>query len=127
MYRILIADDEKDIREALVEMINLLDLPPNCELEIEQAEDGENAYDQIIKQDFDLLITDLKMPKLEGNDLIAKLTTIREKLPKHVIVLSGFIPAEDNQRQIDNVYFYSKPIPYEDVTNLLEKLIREFS
>ena len=127
MYRILIADDEQDIREALTEMINLLDLPDGASLEIFEAADGAAAYDQIMQQDYNLLITDLKMPKLEGNDLIAKLTLNREKLPKHVIVLSGYIPQEDNQRQIDNVYFYAKPIPYDDVTKLIVQLIEDFS
>lgn len=124
MYRILVADDEQDIREALVDMIELLDTPDDCQLEILEVSDGESAYDKIMEQDFDLLITDLRMPKLEGNDLIAKLTINREKLPTHVIVISGYIQVSEDERNIDNVYFYSKPIPYEQVAKLIENLIK---
>lgn len=121
-YRILIADDEELIRALVKDQIEFINLPENIELSIFEAADGEEAYDQLIQSQYDLLITDLGMPKLEGNDLIAKLTLNRDLFPKHIIVISGYINVTEEERHIDNVYFYSKPLP-DEMQETIERLI----
>lgn len=122
MYRILIADDEDLIRTLIREMIEMVDLPDGRTIDILEASNGEEAYEVLHKEQFDLLITDLNMPKLEGNDLIGKLTLNREVLPKHIIVVSGLISISEEDRKIDNVYFFSKPFT-DELYPVLEELI----
>lgn len=124
-YRILIVDDESDIREAVSEMIQLLDIPEGVEIDILEAENGEVALSEIKKHTPDLLITDLKMPKLEGNDLIFELSQNRGMMPKNVLVISGYIGHEPVIKKIDHVYFFPKPIAMKEVGDLIESFLGE--
>ena len=57
---ILIADDERNIRES----VSLILMEEGCETRL--ASTGKEALDLLNKEDFDILITDLKMPEKEG-------------------------------------------------------------
>ncbi len=79
--RILIVDDEEDVRETLCE--NLL----ACGFEVTSAVDGIDAEQQMGKSLPDLVITDIIMPRREGLETI---TEIRKKYPQvKLIAISG--------------------------------------
>ena len=79
--RILVADDEKNIREGLAEALEM------DGHEIECAADGNEAWKRFQKGDIDLVVTDLKMPGLSGEELLEK---IMAESPGHpVIILTG--------------------------------------
>lgn len=56
---------------------------------IHTAEDGEDALNVLSEQRIDLVITDFRMPKMDGTELIARIRTVRPDMP--VILLSGFV------------------------------------
>lgn len=62
--RILVVDDEKNAREALVELLR------DEGYEVEQAADGKAALDRLVGFDPDLVLTDLKMPVMDGLTLL---------------------------------------------------------
>lgn len=64
MKKILICDDEADIREILAMLIDL-----SFDVEISFAHDGKDCIEQITNQDFDLIICDYNMPNLKGNEV----------------------------------------------------------
>ena len=66
MQKILIVEDEKSISNILENILS--DEIQGSEITI--AENGLDAYKLIEKNDFDLIISDIKMPKLSGNELL---------------------------------------------------------
>ena len=80
--RVLVVDDEEAIRDLLVKMLELADY------EVEGAADGPSALEYLKKEPCDLMLVDLKMPRVDG------LTVIREARRRHadlpVIIITGF-------------------------------------
>lgn len=70
MNTILIAEDEKFIRKGLVTMIRRSGVPVGTILE---ARDGEEALELLRENQVDLLITDIRMPKMDGIELVSQL------------------------------------------------------
>jgi DNA-binding NtrC family response regulator len=80
-FHMLIAEDEKNIREGLAAALEL------DGHEVTTAADGNEALKRFQKGDIDLVITDLRMPGLSGEELLGKILTETPGLP--VIVLTG--------------------------------------
>ncbi len=85
MNSILIAEDEKFIRLGLKAMIARADVPVR---EILEARDGEEAWAILKSRPIDLLITDIRMPKLDGIELVGRLSGLAN--PPLVLVVSGY-------------------------------------
>ncbi len=66
MAKILIIDDEKSIRSTLREILEYE------KYEVEEAIDGQDGLDKITQQQFDLALCDVKMPKLDGIEVLEK-------------------------------------------------------
>lgn len=84
MYKLLIADDEPVIRSG----ISYLDW---ASLQIEVAasvENGQDAYDFILNNEVDIVLTDVKMPIMDGLELIEKINALDRNIVS--IVLSGY-------------------------------------
>lgn len=81
MARILIVDDEKSIRDTLNEILEYEGY------EIEEAENGEVAFSKIKKFNYDVVLCDIKMPKMDGIELLSKASDIAPELP--FIMISG--------------------------------------
>lgn len=80
--RILVVDDESSIRDILAKALALADY------EVDLAADGEAAIERLRTQPYDLLITDLKMPRVDGLVVIREARRYRTDLP--VIIITGF-------------------------------------
>ncbi len=66
MAKILIIDDEKPIRGSLREILEYE------KYQIEEAQEGEEGLAMIAKGDYDLVLCDIKMPKMDGMDVLHK-------------------------------------------------------
>ncbi len=85
VVRILLVDDNENglkARKAVLEELGYRLTP---------LKDPKAAFDLAAKEDFDLVVTDYKMPGLNGTELIAKVKAIKPALP--MILLSGFVDA----------------------------------
>ena len=121
MQKILIVEDEKSISNILENILS--DEIQDSEITI--AENGLDAYKLIEKNDFDLIISDIKMPKLSGNELLTQSLAIK---PESVfLMISGHADIETAVTCLKNgAYdFISKPIDINrlitSVKNALEK------
>jgi len=79
MSKILIIDDEKVIRSTLKEILEYE------KYEIFEAQDGQEGFDMIEKQEFDLVLCDIKMPKMDGMEVLTKSLTL-ERQPQFIMI-----------------------------------------
>ena len=81
MPNILIADDEKAIRKTLKEILEYEGY------KIDEAEDGQKAYDMAKDGEYDVILCDIKMPKMDGLEVLDKLK--KEGNEAQLIMISG--------------------------------------
>lgn len=84
--RVLIVDDEQPIRELLSRTLLLADY------EVHEAPDGRAAIERLRLAPYDLLITDLKMPGIDGLAVIREARRLRGDLP--IIIVTGYSTEE---------------------------------
>ena len=80
--RVLVVDDEASIRDLLSKTLAL------AEYDVDLAPDGRAALDRLRMIPYDLLITDLKMPGVDGLTVIREARRLKADLP--VIIITGF-------------------------------------
>lgn len=81
MPKILIIDDEKSIRNALKDILTYE------KFEVEEAADGAEGLKSAESVSYDLVLCDIKMPKMDGLEVLSKLQEIKPELP--VVMISG--------------------------------------
>ncbi|HSI77752.1 MAG TPA: sigma-54 dependent transcriptional regulator [Lunatimonas sp.] len=79
MSKILIIDDEKVIRSTLKEILEYE------KYEIFEAQDGQEGFEMIEKQDFDLVLCDVKMPKMDGMEVLTKSQSL-DRQPQFIMI-----------------------------------------
>ena len=88
--KILLAEDDKIMRSMLLDSLEHMGHT------VHDAENGEIAWELWQKESYDLLITDINMPKLNGIDLLKKIRTKSTLFP--VIVITGvYLESAENQ------------------------------
>lgn len=83
MSRILIIEDEAAIRRVLVKILT----EENKNYEVEEAVDGLQGVEMIKDQDFDLVLCDIKMPKMDGVEVLEAAKKIKPEIP--LVMISG--------------------------------------
>jgi YesN/AraC family two-component response regulator len=81
---VLIVDDSKIIRNALKKNLN------NLELNIDESINGDKALEKINNYNYDLIITDLEMPGINGLDLCKKLKKVSRTKSIPIVILSSY-------------------------------------
>ena len=82
-YKILVVDDEKDIREFLSIALTRVE-----GFSVELAENGEEALQKIDRESFDLVLTDLKMPKMDGLQLLSEIVDSKPEIL--TVLMTGY-------------------------------------
>ena len=80
--RILVVDDEQAVRDLLAKTLTMADY------DVDSAPDGASAIDRLRAVEYDLLITDLKMPGMDGLSVIREARRTAPDLP--VIIITGY-------------------------------------
>ncbi|GGD60689.1 response regulator transcription factor [Paenibacillus nasutitermitis] len=122
MYTVVLVDDEKGIIDGLkVIMRRYL---PTCEV-IGCAYDGEEGFRTIVELRPDIVITDIRMLRSDGLDMIERLT--RGGSDSKFIILSGYSEFEYARRIMRSgvKYYLSKPIEETELQNCVNELIQE--
>lgn len=116
--KILVVDDEEAIRLALVKFLNLQGY------DAQGAGDGTEAIELCKNQNYDLMITDLKMPSMSGIELIQQLKKLHPELV--CIVMTAFGTIENAVQAIKSGAFHyvTKPFELDDVALLVEKALQ---
>ena len=121
MSKILIIEDEEPIRRVLVRILNEED----SNFEIYQASDGKKGLDLIKKESFDLVLCDIKMPKVDGIELLQRTRKTDSTLPFIMLTGHGNIETAVESMKLGAYDFISKPPDLNrlinSVRNALEK------
>lgn len=117
-YRLLVVDDESAIRYTVAYVLT------RAGYLVTEAKDGQEALEMIEearerRTPFDLLLTDLQMPRMTGTELIAKLKKNKTALP--TIVLSGTLDEELIHELLKDGCSGYLPKPF-DFTDLVERV-----
>ncbi|MBM7566247.1 response regulator transcription factor [Paenibacillus sacheonensis] len=117
MFRILIVDDESFERRGVKLLIAKYDL----ELEVIEADSGEEALDYLQRNPIDILLTDIRMGQMDGLELAEHVRALN--LPVKIIFLSAFGEFEYARKAIDlkAMHYILKPV---EVHNFLKVLVQ---
>jgi two-component system, NtrC family, response regulator AtoC len=113
MARILVADDEAGIREFLADTLRLDDH------DVAEAVDGRDAARRLDERVFDLVITDLKMPNLDGMSVLRKLRAEQPEVEVIVMTAHGSIEGAVEAMKLGAFDYLTKPVGSPDEVRLL--------
>lgn len=122
MIRVLIVEDEAVTRKGLIEFIPWEQIGVSS---VSSAENGAEALKIIREAAPDIVISDIKMPKLSGIELCRRL---RKRIPDcKIVFLSAYADKENLKDAIDlqAVSFLEKPVKRDRVVKLLGRLVEE--
>lgn len=105
MPRILIIEDEASIRRVLVKILT----EENKKYEVFEAEDGVAGMELIKKEDFDLILCDIKMPKMDGVEVLEAVKKIKPEIPMVMISGHGDLETAVNTMKLGAFDYISKP------------------
>jgi len=118
--RILFVDDEKQVTDMFCKLFNKgMNIKSDC------AYDGVEGLEKFKKYHQDLIVSDIKMPNLDGHQMVKKIFALDKNIK--VIFISAYNEefyhdiVEDH---IDNVVYVNKPISTQKFQNALERLYR---
>jgi DNA-binding NtrC family response regulator len=119
--KLLVVDDEKHIREGLQKALSL------DGYEVEVAQDGKEALEKIAEEEIDLVITDLKMPQLSGEELMKEALFRYPYLP--IIILTGHGTIENAVEAMRNgAYdFITKPLNIDKLSLIVNRALENSS
>lgn len=103
MPRILIIDDERSIRSTLREILEYE------QYEVEEAQDGVEGLEKIQSGNFDLVFCDIKMPKMDGLEVLSQLQKNNSEIPVIMISGHGTVETAVDATKLGAFDFISKP------------------
>ncbi|MGB1043213.1 MAG: sigma-54-dependent transcriptional regulator [Tenacibaculum sp.] len=105
MSKILIIEDEAAIRRVLKKIIS----EENDAYQVEEAEDGLVGIEMIKNNDYDLVLCDIKMPKMDGVEVLEKAKKIKPETPMVMISGHGDLDTAVNTMRLGAFDYISKP------------------
>ncbi|MGC9043651.1 MAG: HD domain-containing phosphohydrolase [Myxococcota bacterium] len=119
--KILIVDDEPVIRDILTEFLSLEGY------EIETAQDGVEAREKILSGKYNVVLSDLKMPNLDGMQLLQFISDRR--LPVVPIIMTGYgtIETAIDAMKAGAYDYILKPFRMEDILRILDRAIERYN
>jgi len=119
MVRVLIVDDDKDI------LRSLKDIMSSKGYQVDVAETAESALEKTRNQYFNLALLDIRLPDMEGTELLAKIHKERPMMMK--IMITGY-PSLDNAVRALNLgadAYIMKPVNPENLLKVVEEKLKE--
>jgi FixJ family two-component response regulator len=114
---VLIVDDEKNIRLTLSIALESMGL------EIDTAMNGEEALAKLSQKEFGLILLDLKMPGMDGMEVLKKVAEIRPDIRVIIITAHGTIESAVDAMKLGAVDFIQKPFSPDEIRELVSKVI----
>ncbi len=105
MSRILVIEDESAIRRVLIKILS----EENDAYQVFEAEDGLRGMEIIKKEDFDLVLCDIKMPKMDGVEVLEAARQIKPEIPFIMISGHGDLDTAVNTMRLGAFDYISKP------------------
>ncbi|PZO30996.1 MAG: response regulator [Flavobacteriaceae bacterium] len=105
MPKILIIEDEAAIRRVLTRILS----EESSTYQVEEAEDGIQALEKIKNNDYDLVLCDIKMPKMDGVELLEEVKKIKPEIPMVMISGHGDMETAIQTMRLGAFDYISKP------------------
>ena len=115
--KILLAEDDNDMRRFLVKALQ------NAGYDVASFDNGLSAYNRLREEPFELLLTDIVMPEMDGIELAQKAATIAPDI--RVMFITGFAAVAlnpDSQAPRD-AKILSKPFHLRDLVSEVDKMM----
>jgi signal transduction histidine kinase len=119
--KILVIEDEAEVRESYKDMFALFGY------EVEAVSNGREGLSLINKKDYDVVVTDLNMPEMDGLEV---LRYIKKRKPfVEVIVITGFATLENaiQAMKVGAYDYFTKPVDIDHVRIVLSKCIQQIN
>ena len=116
-FKLLVADDEKNIREGLAASLEMDGYETAC------AADGNEAWKMFGKGDIDLVITDLRMPGLDGQELMRRILAETPGFPVVILTGHGTVEAAVNAMREGAWDFLTKPVNLDRLSLLVKRAL----
>ncbi len=120
--KILIVDDEKEVRQALADVLEGIE----STFVVDMAEDGYEALLKVGDLKPDLLILDLRMPRMDGYEACRRIKSNPETSGTRILAISGFIEngAEGEILECGATDWMRKPVQIEEFKKKIERLLK---
>ena len=117
--KILIVEDEKVIREFMCKLLISLNY------QVDTTCDGIEAVNKIKNTEYSVILSDVKMPRMSGIELLKRVKEINKNI--EVILITGFPNIEDAEKSIQlGAYAYTKkPIKIKNLIKLLNRIFKK--
>jgi DNA-binding NtrC family response regulator len=114
---ILIVEDEQVLRESLAEL-----LAEEGHV-IKQAENGKVAYEMVLAEPVDLVLTDVRMPEMDGLTLLGHLKQIVPQTPVIVVTAVGSVESAVGAMRAGALDYLLKPVKFDDVLMKVQRAL----
>ncbi len=117
--KVLIVEDDNIVRSSLERLLS------ESDFEIQSAETGEEGLKKFSSIHYDLILADLKLPGIDGLDMVAKMREKKDALP--FIMLSAYGDGEDVLRamKMGAIEYCRKPFDAQQILNLTNKYTQD--
>ena len=115
----LIVDDEKNIRLALSMALEQLDIP------VETVASGEEALDKIAAGGYGMMLLDLRMPGLDGMEVLRRVVKERPEIKVIIITAYGSIDLAVEAMKLGAVDFLQKPFDVAQVREMVRRILEK--
>jgi CheY-like chemotaxis protein len=113
--RVLLVDDERDLVQTLSERLQMRDMGSAV------AYDGESALQLVQNDDPEVMIIDLKMPGIDGLEVLRQVKETRPEIEVIILTGKGSKADEVQCRKLGAFGFLQKPVDIEELSNLLKQ------
>jgi len=115
---ILIVDDEKNIRLTVSQSLESIGL------DTDTAMNGEEALAKLKANDYSLILLDLKMPGMDGMQVLRRIREVRPEVRVIVITAYGTVESAVEAMKLGTVDFVQKPFASEEIRALVSRVLR---
>ncbi len=114
---ILIVEDEEVLRQSLAELLS------DEGYEVQQASDGKQAYELILDHPADLILTDIRMPNMDGLELLGKLRQTAPQTPVIILTAYGTVESAVAAMHSGAHDYMLKPVNFDEVLLKIERAL----
>ena len=117
--RVLVVEDEAALAQAVADALG------DAGFVVDRASNGEEALEWIERQAYDLVICDLKMPRLDGPALFKLLAVTHPALSKHIVFVTGDVAGTDAERFLEEsgCRWLAKPFRLRDLVRVARETV----
>ncbi|RMF86631.1 MAG: response regulator [Planctomycetota bacterium] len=119
---IMFVDDERPVLDSIARCLRRR----RNEWDLDLVQDPEEACDRLAEESYDALVTDLKMPKMDGLELVSKVQEFPHNKNMPVVVLTGMDDDDLKERALESGAFdlLNKPVRSRQLTARIESLLK---